>query len=153
MGSNENSSGGSIETAEAGLSEAKRNLLLAKMLLEKYGAIHAFHTEQLQRYTIACCDYAISGNVSIFPDDKKVVFDIKTKKDFYVKNSRIQPRFKFSPMKLVYLFKYSKETDVAVLNLKTWTRELLWSNTAITVIIDGELYYGKAIEKKEENES
>jgi hypothetical protein len=136
------SDGDSVE-AGRGLTEARKNLLLAKMLLEKYGALHSFHTEQLQRYTIACCNYAIAGNVAVYAESKRVTFDIKTKRDYCVKDSKIKPRFKYSLMRLFYHFKWEKEVLVACDNLTSWTRELLWPNTSISISIDGKLVYGK----------
>lgn len=133
---------GSIKS-DAALTAAKRNLLLAKMLLDKYGVIHSFHTEQVQKYTVACCDYALSGMVAIYPEDKRVTYDIKTKRDYYIKKMKINARNKFSPMRpILHYYRYEKEVEIAVYNLKTWTRELLWPDTEIRITIDGEQVYG-----------
>jgi hypothetical protein len=145
------SDGDSIQTNN-GLTEARRNLLLAKMLLDKYGVIHSFHTEQLQRYTIACCDYAIAGNVAIYAESKRVIFDIKTKRDYYVKDSKIKDRFKYSLARLYFQYKYGAEVELAVINLKTWTRELLWTKTELRITMDGKQVYGPTTPIEDVNE-
>jgi hypothetical protein len=90
---------------------ASNQYYLAKLLLEKYDTFHPFLQEQLQGYTVACC------NISLKMEDKKILA---------IKKSKVSD------------LKYKKELKIASTNLKTWTRNLLWGAlTKVKVIIDG----------------
>lgn len=134
----------------SGLSEHRKSFLLAKLLLNKYNAIHQFHMDQLTKYPIACCETSISGSASLYAAQRIVDFDIKSSKDYYLKDGKIRPRMKYSPIKLIYMFTEQKEKDMAVKNLKNWTKELLWSDTSVSVTFNGKLIYG-VIRKQEED--
>jgi hypothetical protein len=132
-----------------GISEHRKSFLLAKLLLNKYNTIHQFHMDQLTKYPIACCETSISGSASLYANNRIVDFDIKSSKDYYLKDGKIKPRLKYSPIKLIYMIKEQKEKDMAIRNLKLWTRELLWADTSISITFNGKLIYG-VVNKEEE---
>ena len=105
--------------------------------------------DQLKKYPIACCETSISGSASLYATSRIVDFDIKSTKDYYLKDGKIHPRMKYSPMRLIYMVVEQKEKDMAVKNLKNWTRELLWADTTISVTFNGKIIYGN-VNKKEE---
>jgi hypothetical protein len=113
---------------------ASNQYYLAKLLLEKYDTFHPFLQEQLQGYTVACCNISLGGSVKLNASDKVVIFDIKTEKKFKMEDKKILAIKKSKVSDL----KYKKELKIASTNLKTWTRNLLWGAlTKVKVIIDG----------------
>lgn len=119
----------------------KQKLLLAKVLLRKYGMLHEFHISQLEHYPIACCKISLDGEARVYAADKTVVFDIKTSRKYTKKNGSIVERNKYSLLGKISVSKkaYEEEKGLAFINLYTWTRELLWGEeTIVKVIIDGQ---------------
>jgi hypothetical protein len=129
------------ETPSIDSATRDQTLVFAKILLRKFNLLHDFHVFQLQRYLIACCPASLGGEVSVTAEEQTVTFDIKTNFFFKLEGKKIVPRHKYS----VYAFlkkmktnEYKKETTLAVLSLRGWTRELLWGpETIVKVNIDG----------------
>lgn len=120
------------------LSDLKSKVLLAKLLLLKYGVMHSFHEQQLEYYLIACCCIAIDGTVSVLPSTKTVKFEIMTEKFFYKERKQTKKRHKLATYFNVAPWKYKKECSVAVKNLDMWCKELLWGDdTTVIVTVDG----------------
>lgn len=127
------------EVADLDAESRRQNLILAKVLLRKFNILHEFHAQQLERFTIACCNASIGGDVSVNGDDRTVIYNLKTFR-FNKKHGRdIVPRRKFSPVGYLKYppKKYAAELKMALQNLSSWSKELLWDDTQIRVIIDG----------------
>lgn len=128
------------EIADLDAESRRQNLILAKILLRKFGILHEFHAQQLERFTVACCLSSVSGEVIVNGDDKSVTFDIKTFRFFKKNGNQILPRKKYSLMGYLKFppKKYDEDKKLAKENLVNWTRELLWTDTEVKVIIDGQ---------------
>lgn len=116
--------------------DLQQQYYLAKLLLQKYETFHPFFEMQMQYYIIACCSISVGGEVKLDISSKVITYDIKTEKEYKrekgkiikVKNSSIKPA------------KYKKECKQALLNLQSWTCDLLWGNgTTVKVYVDGKL--------------
>lgn len=117
-----------------------QNVILAKLLLRKFNILHEFHAQQLERFTIVCCNASISGDVIVDGDARTVEYDLKTDRFYKKVGKKIEPRHKLSF--LGYLKfppkKYEEEKKLALKNLLGWTKELLWDDTQVKVTIDGQ---------------
>lgn len=122
-------------------SSLKQQLLLAKLLLRKYGTLHEFHVKQLENYPIACCGISLEGEVEVNGDNKSVTFKIKTKRDYQLNGKEVVERgkyMKFFGKIAISATKYKEEIEFAKTNLNTWTKELLWGpETDVRLVIDG----------------
>ena len=118
----------------------KRQLLVAKLLLRNYGILHEFHARQIECYLVACCPIALDGIVEIDADNKMVSYTIYTSRFFKRHEKKLVPRNEWSK-KISHLFghaQYESERALALVNLNTWTKELLWGDdTKVKVMIDG----------------
>lgn len=129
------------ETPGSNSDSWRQSLTLAKILLRKHGILHGFHVTQLENYPIACCKISLDGSIEIDADRKLVTFTIKTLRNFKREDKEIVPRAKYSPFGKIEVpdDAYEQECKMAVINLNTWTKELLWGadETTVKVIIDG----------------
>lgn len=127
------------EIANLDAQTGKQNLILAKILLRRFNILHEFHAQQLERFTIACCNASLSGEVVVNGDDRTVTFDIKTYRFYKKMGSKTVSRNKLSLMGYLKFppKKYEAERQLALQNLAAWTKELLWDNTRVKVIVDG----------------
>jgi hypothetical protein len=128
------------EAADLDAESRRQNLILAKILLRKFGILHEFHAQQLERFTVACCHSSICGEVIVNGDEKSVTYDIKTFRFFKKNGNQTLPRNKFSVMGYLKFppRKYEADKKLAKENLVSWTKELLWPDTVVKVIIDGQ---------------
>ena len=126
----------------------KDKLVIAKLLLRKYGMMHELHMRQSEVYPVACCPIAIDGEAEVNVDSRSVVYRVYTNRFYKEKGSeRIELPVKFnfkSPFDFTWLKikfgkkEYKQQVDLASINLNTWTKELLWGDeTSIKVIVDG----------------
>lgn len=120
----------------------KTQFQLAKLLLIKYGALHSFHELQLENYPVACCKISIDGMVEFDIDKRLVAYHIKTSRFFYKNGSETKERHKWSLIGKwkVSAKEYAEEQKQAFINLETWTRELLWPDTKVSLYVDGKPY-------------
>ena len=128
------------ETSKNDTATRKNDFTLAKILFRKYGVLHSFHEEQLKAYPIACCNISIDGQTEIYPLDKSVTYAIVTERYYKKTGKKTVKRRKFSLCGIYKVPKgrYEKETQLAVINLIKWSKELLWEDaTKVKVIIDG----------------
>lgn len=129
------------ETPGSNSESWRQSLTLAKILLRKHGILHGFHVTQLENYPIACCKISLDGSIEIDADRKLVTFTIKTSRNFKKQDKEIVARSPMSPFGKweVPDNVYKEECELAVINLSTWTKELLWGadETKVKVIIDG----------------
>jgi hypothetical protein len=126
------------------LSDLKSKVLLAKLLLLKYGILHSFHSQQLQYYVIGCCNITIDGSAQVAADKKLVKYELFTEKYYYKKMKKTIKRSKLDAFFAMWPSKYKKECKDAYANLDMWCKELLWGDeTTVVVEIDGVRVYGK----------
>lgn len=128
------------QTSEANSKSWKRQLVIAKLLLRNYGILHEFHVRQIECYLVGCCQTSLDGVVEIDADNKVVSYKIFTSRFFEKKGDKIAPKKEWVK-KMSHLFgkkQYEEEVAFANINLKTWTKELLWGDeTKVKVMIDG----------------
>ena len=117
-----------------------QNVILAKLLLRKFNILHEFHAQQLERFTIACCNSSISGDVTVDGDARTVEYNLKTLRYFKKEGKKTVARHRLSPIGYLNFppKKYEEEKKLALKNLMGWTKELLWDDTRVKVIIDGQ---------------
>lgn len=116
--------------------ELQQQYYLAKLLLQKYETFHPFFEMQMQYYTVACCNISVGGEVKLDVGSKVITYDIKTEKEYKKENGKFV-KVKRTSIKPA---KYKKECKQALLNLESWTRDLLWGDgTTVKVYVDGKL--------------
>lgn len=132
MAKNSNANSKSVST------EAKETLALAKLMLNKFHALHEFHIVQLKAYPIACTPISLAGSVEVDTSTHSVLFTVQTMRSYVMRDGKAVPRRKYSPIGklLVPKKKYLENKRLAKELLSVWTRELLWKDTKITVIFD-----------------
>lgn len=135
------------ETSGSNSESWRQRLMLAKMLLRQYGILHEFHVKQLENYPIACCKISLDGDIEVDADRRLVSFNVRTLKEYKKKNGEVVPRAQFSLYRTFKISKqeYQNECELALINLNTWTKELLWgiNETKVKVLIDGREITGK----------
>jgi len=114
--------------------------ILSKVLFERFGILHDFHIFQLKCYMVACSRISIGGEVRIDPDNKSVVFNLYTSKNYTTEDGKPVRRKRFSFKRLFGISRsnYRQEIKIAKSNLRKWTQRLLWPNTSIEINVDGE---------------
>lgn len=116
---------------------AREKLLLAKLLLNKYGALHEFHVAQLKAYLYAAMSISIAGCAMVDTYKREVTFYILTEKEYYMKDGEAKKRSALSPRRLWPLpGAYRQHVNSAKETLTAWCQELLWPDTTIELIVD-----------------
>ena len=120
--------------------DLRSQLMMAKILLRKYGCLHDFHIRQLENYPIACCKISLAGDVEVDAENKKVTFKIKTSRKYKLNGDEVIERQKYSVIGKWNTSdaEYKEQIEFAKINLNTWTKELLWGpETNVKVTVDG----------------
>lgn len=120
--------------------EIREKLRLAKLLLFKYGTLHEILTYQMTCYTVTCCPIAIYGTVEVDADNRMVTYNVKSSFLFYRDENSFKPLSSVRTKANLFLKgkEYQENIEMAKINLNTWNKEILWPDTTVKLIFDGQ---------------
>jgi hypothetical protein len=125
--------------SDSNLNATQQKIALGKILLRQFQMLSGFHQLQLENYPRACCNISVHGEAEVDPIAKTVAYYLFTSKYYTIdKSGNLKRRSKYSLYSWLGIpdVRYKKEQDLAVKNLTSWTKSLLWDETAVKVYFD-----------------
>lgn len=107
---------------------------LAKIILNKYGALHEFHVLQLQYYIIGCCNISLAGTFSLSPEKRTLSFSIQTERNYNKKKKELVKLKKKNPK--ISIKKHKEEMKIAQTRLDNWCKKLLWDDIKVELTFE-----------------
>jgi hypothetical protein len=119
-----------------------KDWILARLLFEKFSILHDFHQIQMKTYIVACCNISLGGVAKLSVADKTITYELATERKFKKTDNELVEKNKFIGLWSVPPVRYKVEKALAYDNLVKWTRQLLWNDTNVILVVDGKSYAG-----------